>query len=136
MEERRKQMMGVLEIGDIELIAEDMTDRSLSPGFKDRAPDVFQKYKEVKLRNSSRHYLEIMQAMMAAMANPPDLRQLKCPTLIIAGEYDSLSPVDAVFSMAKAIPDAAVRILPTGHASAIEAPEVFNRAVLEFINRL
>jgi pimeloyl-ACP methyl ester carboxylesterase len=29
-----------------------------------------------------------------------------------------------------------VRILPTGHASAIEAPEVFNQAVLEFINQL
>jgi pimeloyl-ACP methyl ester carboxylesterase len=109
---------------------------SLWPFFKDKVPGVLQKYKELKLRNSSRQYLRIVQTMMAAMANPPDLRQLKCATLIIAAQYDSLTAVDAVFSMAKAIPDAAVRVLPTGHASAIEAPEAFNQAVLKFINKL
>jgi pimeloyl-ACP methyl ester carboxylesterase len=38
--------------------------------------------------------------------------------------------------MEKAIADSTVVILPTGHAAAIEAPEAFNRAVLDFMSRV
>jgi len=135
MEERRRQMMDLVETGKIEVIADAMAERSLSPGFKDREPAVFQRYKEVKMRNNPKHYLPIMQAMASGMANPPDLRQLKCPALIIGGEYDGFMAVDVAKSMEKAIPEATVKILPTGHAAAIEAPEAFNQAVLDFMNR-
>jgi len=136
MVERRKQLMDLVETGEIEVIADAMAERSLSPGFRDKEPAVFQKYKEVKLQNDPRHYVPIMQSLADAMANPPDLTQLKCPALVIAGEYDAFMAVDVAKSMEKAINDATVKILPTGHAAAIEAPEDFNRAVIDFMNRL
>jgi pimeloyl-ACP methyl ester carboxylesterase len=136
MVERRKQMLELLETGENEAIADGMAERSLSPGFRDRDPAVFQRYKDVKLRNDPRHYLPIMQGMFQAMANPPDLTQLKCPTLIIAGDRDYFMPLDIARSMERSIPDATVTVLPTGHAAAIEAPQEFNRAVLGFVDRL
>lgn len=136
MMERREQMMDLIETDDIEAIADAMAERSLSPGFKDKEPATFQRYKEVKLQNNPKPYLPIMQAMTEAMANPPDLTQLRCPALIIAGEHDSFMAVDVASSMEKAIKDATVKILPTGHAAAIEAPEEFNKAVLGFMNSL
>jgi 3-oxoadipate enol-lactonase len=134
--ERREQMLKMFETGDIEVIADGMAERSLSPGMRDREPTVFQQYKEVKLRNDPRHYLAIMEAMVQAMASPPDLTQLGCPVLIIAGDRDSFMAVEEARAMEGAIGDATVTVLPTGHAAAIEAPEAFNRAVLDFMNRL
>jgi 3-oxoadipate enol-lactonase len=134
--ERRKQMLEMFETGDIEVIADGMAERSFSPGMRDRNPAEFQRYKEVKLRNRPAHYLAIMEAMVQAMTSPPDLTRLECPVLIIAGDRDSFMAVDEARAMKKAIPDASVVVLPTGHAAAIEAPQAFNRAVLEFTSRL
>ncbi len=103
MMERREQMMALFKTGDIEVIADAMAERSLSPDLKDTRPEVFLKYKEVKLQNDPRHYLSIMEGMMAAMATPPDLSQLKCPVLIIAGEHDGFMTLDIVKSMENAI---------------------------------
>ena len=134
MREQRKQVMDLLKTGKIEIIANTMAERSLSPDFKDREPAVFQRYKKVKMQNDPKHYLKIMQGTAADMINPPDLKELKCPTLIIAGKYDVFMAVDGVKSMEKDISDVTVKIFPTGHASAIEAPGVFNQAVLDFMH--
>jgi 3-oxoadipate enol-lactonase len=126
----------MFETGDIEVIADGMAERSFSPGMREREPAVFQEYKEVKLRNDPGCYLAIMEAMVEAMASPPDLTQLRCPALIIAGDRDSFMAVDDARAMEKAIPDATVIVLSTGHAAAIETPQAFNQAVLDFVNRL
>jgi 3-oxoadipate enol-lactonase len=80
--------------------------------------------------------LAIMEALVQSMASPPDLTQLRCPVLIIAGDRDSFMAVDEARATEEAIPDATVAVLPTGHASALEAPQAFNQAVLEFLSRL
>jgi 3-oxoadipate enol-lactonase len=77
-----------------------------------------------------------MDAMVQAMASPPDLGRLGCPALIIAGDRDSFMTVDEARNMERAIDDATVVVLPTGHAAAIEAPQAFNQAVLDFMKRV
>ena len=66
----------------------------------------------------------------------PILSRLKCPALIIAGQYDAFMAVEVAESMMGRIDDATLKILPTGHAAAIESPEEFNRAVIDFMNRI
>ncbi len=136
MEERRGQMLSLLETADIEVISDVMAEFSLSPGFRGREPEIFQKYKNVKLKNDPRHYAPIMQEIAKTIENPPDLTQLKCPALIIAGEQDGFMSLDVAKSMELAIPNVRIKIFPTGHASAIEMPEAFNQAVLEFLDKL
>lgn len=136
MEERRKMMMGILQQGDIEVISAIMATASFSPGFEERNPAAFQKYKEIKMRNDPSPYLEIMQAIVGSIDTPQDLRRLKCPVLIIAGENDGFMDVDIAEAMKNSIDDAALRIFPTGHAAAIEVPEEFNDAVLNFVKKL
>ncbi|MHA2475285.1 MAG: alpha/beta fold hydrolase [Promethearchaeota archaeon] len=61
------------------------------------------------------------------------LRQIKCPTLILLGEFDIvfLKPSEI---MAKEIPDAKHVIMPgIGHMTAIEAPEQTAKELLDFL---
>ncbi len=111
---RRRQMVEMFGTGDIEVIADGMAERSFSPGMRERSPAEFGKFKGVKLQNDPGHYLAIMEAMVQAMASPPDLAQLRCPALIIAGDQDSFMAVDEARSMERAIGDATVTILPAG----------------------
>jgi len=69
------------------------------------------------------------------MSEPPDLGQLACPALIIAGEQDGFMATGVAESMKKEIKNATAVILPTGHAAAIEAPDDFNSAVLDFMKK-
>ncbi len=136
MQERRQMMVDVLQQGDIEVIAELMTEASFSPGLKDRNPAAFEKYKAIKMQNDPSEYLAVMQAIVGAIDSPADFESLRCPTLIIAGDRDGFMDVHVGESMREAIPDAEMEVLPTGHAAAIEEPEVFNRIVLRFLDRL
>ena len=136
MMERRKQMMEMMESGDIAAISDFMAERSLSPGFRGKDPDTFRKYKEVKIKNSPAAYKTIMESMAAGMADPPDLSLLQCPALIIAGEQDGFMAMDTAYYMEKTIKDATLVVFSTGHASAIEVPDQFNRAVKEFLKKI
>ena len=136
MEQAREMMLEVLKQGDIETIAEMMAVASFSPDFKEKDPEIFRKYKEIKMQNDPSPYVSIMEALFAAIENPPDLSQIECPALIIAGESDAFMPLDVAQSMKNAIRHAVLKVMPTGHAAAIEAPEEFNAIVVEFLKGL
>ncbi|TKK90244.1 alpha/beta hydrolase [Herbidospora galbida] len=73
-----------------------------------------------------------------AMAARPDsfdtLRGLNVPALVIAGDEDKITPVGDAEAMTKALPDARLVVIGhTGHLSAIETPETFNREVAGFL---
>ena len=77
-----------------------------------------------------------MHAIDEALDAPVDLSRLECPVLMIAGDGDALMGGSIAEYMKKAIGNARLKILPTGHLSAIECPEKFNRAVLNFMEDL
>jgi pimeloyl-ACP methyl ester carboxylesterase len=64
------------------------------------------------------------------------LKRLSVPTLLITGEADLYSPPALIRMVAAQIPNAEVVIVrEAGHSSYWEQPEVFNRAVLDFLAR-
>ncbi len=132
MEERRRALVSQLEQGSIEAVSEQMAVNSFSPGFKDRDPETFQRYKDVKLRNDPRGFARLWGAL--GTASPPDLSRLSCPVLIIAGEQDGFMALDTARASHAAIPGSRLEVLPTGHAAALEAPDDFNRIVLDFLS--
>jgi len=129
--ERRKDLFALLDRGDMEAVAEQMTAASFSPGLKERDPARFQRYKAIKLRSDPRRFARVWGAL--ATAPPPELGRLSCPVLIIAGERDSFLTLDVARATHAAIPNSRLEVLPTGHAAAIEAPAEFNRVVGEFL---
>ena len=63
----------------------------------------------------------------------PELRKLTVPTLIMIGDEDDMC-LDPALIMKRHIPGSGLLILPqAGHAINLEEPDIFNRAVLDFL---
>ena len=63
-------------------------------------------------------------------------RQIRTPTLVIAGHRDVLFPLDAMQSVAAAIPGAQLAEFEgAGHSTYFEEPERFNALVAEFLEK-
>jgi pimeloyl-ACP methyl ester carboxylesterase len=67
----------------------------------------------------------------------PTLAKIACPTLVLVGDQDALTPVKDSQAMAKPIPGAKlVKIKGAGHLANLENVEAFNRALVEFVEGL
>jgi 3-oxoadipate enol-lactonase len=59
---------------------------------------------------------------------------IRQPTLIVAGDRDTSVPLAAKLALASAIPTARLLVVPgSGHATPHDQPQVFNRALLDFL---
>jgi pimeloyl-ACP methyl ester carboxylesterase len=74
------------------------------------------------------------RAMAARFDSRPVLEQVRVPTLIVVGAEDALTPPAMSEEMHKLVPASRFEVIPgAGHMSNIEAPEAFNRVLLEFL---
>ncbi len=65
------------------------------------------------------------------------LSEIRCPTLIVAGEDDCVSPARYSRQMKERLPHAELVVLPgVGHATPIENPGLFNDLLKGFLSRV
>lgn len=84
---------------------------------------------------------EGVAAALGSMATRRDFRDelanISLPALVIVGEHDSISTVDEMRSIAKAIAAAEFVIIPgSGHMTPVENPDGFNEAIEQFLTRV
>lgn len=78
--------------------------------------------------------LEAFRRQEAAIIGRPDNRpflpSIRCPTLVLVGREDALTPVELSEEIVAGIPGAKLQIVPDcGHLSTIERPEAVSRAL-------
>ncbi len=62
---------------------------------------------------------------------------IKCPTLILVGEKDVLTPPSAAQAMHEKIPNSKFAVIPNAaHMSNMENPELFNKHLVEFVSTI
>ena len=73
----------------------------------------------------------------AAIGRPdsrPLLKDIRCPTLVLCGRQDQLTPLECSVEMAAGIPGAQLVILEDcGHVAPLEQPEAVNPALLRWL---
>ncbi len=79
-------------------------------------------------------------AGIRALRDRPDRRgelaEIRCPTLIVVGALDSISPPAEMAAIASAIAGAHLLVIhAAGHMSNLESPDAFLAAVSDFIER-
>jgi pimeloyl-ACP methyl ester carboxylesterase len=73
-------------------------------------------------------------AIMGRVDSRPTLAAIRCPTLVLVGEQDTLTPPDRAAEMAQAIPNARQIVVPEcGHLSTLEQPRAVTDALVAFL---
>jgi pimeloyl-ACP methyl ester carboxylesterase len=100
-------------------------------------PDQREHYERAVARlsaNSKASYARTLRAL-AYYDLRPRLREVRCPTLVIAGDRDLTIPLRAKQRLAQGIPGARLVVVPdSGHATPYDQAESFNRLVLDFLD--
>ena len=75
-------------------------------------------------------FVREMKAIMGRADSRPLLASIKCPTLVLVGEGDELTPPELSKEMAGGIAGATLNVLPgCGHLSTLEKPDAVNAAL-------
>ena len=81
-------------------------------------------------------FLSQQTAIMGRVDSRADLADLACPTLVLCGRDDQLTPLDGHVEMAEAIPGADLIVLGAcGHLSTMERPEAVTGALRGWLTR-
>lgn len=76
-------------------------------------------------------------AVMARKAVGERLAEVRCPTLVIVGDEDRMTPPSVNRKIADTITGAEMKVLPrTGHIANIEEPEVVTKLIRAFLTKL
>src|SRR5207253_10784430 len=76
-------------------------------------------------------------ALRARSASTETLRQLRLPTLVLAGSEDQISPPEVTRAMAALVPGAQLYVVPAaGHLAPLEQPLATTRRLVDFLNQV
>ncbi|MEK0083808.1 alpha/beta fold hydrolase [Benzoatithermus flavus] len=79
-------------------------------------------------------FLRQQTAIMARADSRPHLPAIRCPTLVLAGREDVVTPPELQLEMAAAIPNATLVLLPRcGHLAPLEQPQAVTRQLLVWL---
>jgi pimeloyl-ACP methyl ester carboxylesterase len=76
-----------------------------------------------------------IHALMSRPDSTPDLATIRCPTLVVVGEEDTITPVSEAEALQRAIAGSSLAVLPrAGHLSNLESPDEFSAALHRFLH--
>jgi pimeloyl-ACP methyl ester carboxylesterase len=79
-------------------------------------------------------FVRQQRAVMTRPDSRPSLAAIGCPTVILVGEGDVLTPPEVARELAAGIRGAGLVVVPdSGHLSTLERPEAVNRALLDWL---
>lgn len=118
-------------------VADAVLTGALTPGTREANAGLAGLLREVLMSNDPPSYAAQCLALVNGSAKA-DQPNIKCPTLIMVGDQDGVTPLANCRAIASAIPGGAkIRVIPaTAHMTMLERPEAFNAALIEFLSGL
>lgn len=132
--ENRKRTIALAEGGKLDAVVQEMAPNLVHPDHMDTAGKVFGEMAE---RVGAEAFVRQQTAIMNRVDGRGDLSAIDCPTLILCGADDALTPVKVHEEMAEGIGDKAelVVIEHCGHLSPIEQPDAVTKAFRDWLAR-
>ena len=135
--EGRFQMAQIAYTKGSSAIADLMIPKLLSPMSIQTKPDLIRHVRAMIEGNQISGIAGDLMAMTERPDSIPLLNHIACPTQIIVGELDQVTPLSDAKLMADQIPNARLAIIPqAAHLSNLEQPEAFNQIVASFASEL
>ena len=132
--EQRKRQIEMARTGRFEGIAQLLFPRFVSAArHGDRALEAI--VRTMAEDTGPEAFVRQQTAIMNRVDSRPGLASIRCPTLVLVGADDSLTPPDRAAEMAAAIPGARQIVVPAcGHLSTLEQPQAVADALVGFLS--
>ena len=112
-------------------IADTLVQSAISAETRAHQPAVVAFVREILMRQDAEGYARTCEALAAATS--ADLGSIRCPTLLVTGDEDGVSPPPAIRALGRRIAGARLAVIPAcGHWTQIEKPTPVNAALLNF----
>jgi 3-oxoadipate enol-lactonase len=130
----RRKMQHLVDERGATAVADDMLPRLLGATTRRERPEVVTRVRALIEANRPEAIKGAIGAMMERQDATPLLSTIACPTLILVGEEDELTPVAASEALHRGIRGSRLVTIPgAGHLSNLEQPEAFNAALGRFL---
>jgi 3-oxoadipate enol-lactonase len=115
-------------------IADGVMNAWFTKDFRERSPDTVSDMKYMLLQTSQDGYIASGEAVRD-MDHRELLKDIKAPTLIIAGRQDMATTVEAAEYIRSRVPGASLTLLDAAHISNVEQPGLYADTVLGFLTQ-
>jgi 3-oxoadipate enol-lactonase len=130
----RRALLELLSARGLPAVADDLLPKLLGPTTHAGRPAAVIAVRRLIEASSPTAITAAVHALMSRPDSTPDLRRISCPTLVLVGEEDAITPPADAESMHRQIAGSRFVILPrAGHLSNLEAPDEFNAKLSEFL---
>jgi pimeloyl-ACP methyl ester carboxylesterase len=130
----REKFIAMAEAGKLNDVVETLTPRFLH---RSRATDEGLKriVRQMADETGVEAFVRQQKAIMSRADSRPLLSEIRCPTLMLVGEGDELTPPELAKEIAGGIAGVKLVVVPDcGHLSTIEKPEAVNAALAEWLS--
>ena len=132
--EGRKRLLGIVKEKGAAAVADEMIPKLLGEDTRRDRPETADRVRALILASSPEGITSAITALMTRPDSTPVLSSIHCPTLIIVGNQDTLTPPALSEEMYRAVGGSELVIVPgAGHLSSLEQPAAFNRALAHFL---
>ncbi len=133
----RDTMIAKVRKEGVSSVADAMLPKLLGKTTQQEQPDLIDAVRTLIVRNTPEAVASALGAIKTRPDSIPDLARISCPTLVVCGSDDVLTPPAESEAMTAAIPGAEyIPLAGVGHLSNLEAPLAFNEALARFLARL
>jgi pimeloyl-ACP methyl ester carboxylesterase len=130
----RKRMLDLVAQKGPSAVVEEMLPKLLGATTRASRPELDDRVRALAASNHAEAVAGAIRALMTRPDSTPLLGTIHCPTLIVVGSEDTLTPPALSDEMHQAIAGSElVKIPAAGHLSNIEQPEAFTSALATFL---
>lgn len=118
-------------------VADEMVPKLLCPATVQKNPALVERVRAIIMSTPISGIVGDLMAIAERPDSTPLLSTIICPALVLVGDQDTLTSPEENKRIADGIAGARLEVIPgAGHLSNMEQPEIFNRAVTAFVERI
>lgn len=133
--QRRRDQMALAAAGQFEDVVDVLFQAWVRPSRQDDTA-LRQVVRQMAGETGPAAFARQQTAIMNRPDSVPELAAIGCPTLVLVGEEDQVTPPEHAKEIAAAVPGARLVVLPDcGHLSTLEQPAAVTRALVDWLTR-
>ena len=133
----RDRLVGIAESGGVNALVDAVLPKFMAPQTYQTHPELVKQVRDIMQAASLHGAIGDLLGMKARPDTFDLIANIRIPTLVIHGTQDQLIPLSEAERIRDTIPGSRLVIIPeAGHLPNLEQPDLFNRAVRDFLRQL